>query len=694
VKNANSSFSNGDEKVTFAATDLIPHPISFAYHAGLLGVILGLLALPLIYFGLVAAIAFGVWFHLTHNLALFEAAGLWGLVAYIIPCIVGSALIWFMLRPFFIKRTENALPPREIKAVDEPIVFEFVERICDSVRAPRPKHVYVDLAANASASVNGVRGLLRRELNLTIGLPLVAALNVTQFGGVLAHEFGHFAQGAGMRLSFLIRTLNDWIARIAFQPDTIEQLIARKGGRGGFYGAAIAVALGVSLWITRRLLHAVLLLSHAISCYSMRQMEHDADLYETKIAGTDAFAVVTEKLRWLNEGSSRAMMLVERAASEGKCPVNLVQLINARGDAAKNYAAWQYDESAQQVTSWFDTHPSPTKRIAYVNRFSTIPVLVDERPANSLFVSFDLLARETSVEFYRGAGLPIENFVLEELDAFCEGEVLSPRQIVAVNRFFANRANLERPFSIGADELANADGADARELLRDWNFAREQTEPAFLAFARTRMRRLRLLRAQTLINARIRFSPRQFGLHRRSLVEIEQELQAAAEACAEAHRELAPFDVACHRRIAHALKSPNQTIAYSNCLDVLPFFEKIAPLYVRTYETFVCLDVLLASNRSYRPKTKAHRQMLKCSDLLKEDLELLAANLNVQDPVRSGMTIMERIASRLPSTTLPFGQQIFLEARECLSCLSSIYFQRLARICVVAAETECLTLAE
>jgi len=208
------------------------------------------------------------------------------------------------------------------------------------------------------------------------------------------------------------------------------------------------------------------------------------------------------------------------------------------------------------------------------------------------------------------------------------------------------------------------------------------------------MSRLRLLRAQTLIHGRIRFGPRQFGLRKRSLVEIEQELQAADKACAEAHGELASFDVACRRRIVPVLKSSNQMIAYSTCLDVFPLFEKIAPLYVRTYETLVCLGDLLGSNRSYRSETKAHRQMLNCSDLLKEDLKLLAANLDVQDPVRSGMTITERIASRLPSTELPFGQQVFLEARECLTCLSSIYFQCLARICVVAAETECLTLAE
>jgi hypothetical protein len=675
----------------FSATAIIPHPISFAYRAGLFGVALGLLALPLIYFGLVAAIAFGVWFHVTHDSAVLKAAGLPGLVAYIIPCIVGPALIWFMLRPFFTKQVKVA-PLPEIKAANEPIIFEFVGRICDLVRAPRPKHVYVDLAANAGASINGVHGLLRRELNLTIGLPLVAALNVRQFGGVLAHEFGHFAQGAGMRLSFLIRIFNDWIARIAFQPDAIEQEIAGRVGRGGLYGASIALALRVSFWITRRLLHAVLLLSHAISCYAMRQMEHDADLYEAKIAGADAFATVIQKFRWLNDGSSRAMTLLQRGASEGKCPANLVELINARADAAQDYDVWGYDESAEQLTGYFDTHPSPAKRIAYVKRFRTTPVLVDERPANSLFVSFDLLARENTVEFYREAGLPIEDFILEELDAFCEGEVLSRPQIAALKRFFADRAFVEHPFSISADELANADGADLCELLRDWNVAREQTDPAFLTFARTRMRRLQLLRAHTLINARIRFNPRRFGLPSRSPAEIEQKLQAAGKACADAYQELAPFDVACHRRMAHALKSTNRTIAYY--LDVLSLVQKIAPLYTKTYETLVCLGDLIASNRSHRPKTKAHRQMLNFSDSLKADLNLLTANLDVQDPVRSGMTIAGRIASRLPSTQLPFEQQVFLEAREYLTCLASIYFQCLARICVVAAENEAVSVVD
>ena len=128
-----------------------------------------------------------------------------------------------------------------------------------------------------------------------------------------------------MRLSFLIREFNEWIAQIAFQPDIIEQKVADSVGRGGLYGVVIALALRIALWLTRCLLHAVLLLSHAIGCYSLRQMEHDADLYGAKVAGTNAFATVSKKLRWVDDGCSRAMQLVERAASGRRCPANLVQ---------------------------------------------------------------------------------------------------------------------------------------------------------------------------------------------------------------------------------------------------------------------------------------------------------------------------------------------------------------------------------
>ena len=62
-------------------------------------------------------------------------------------------------------------------------------------------------------------GVFKKDLVLTIGLPLVAGLSIREFGGVLAHEFGHFAQGGGMRLTALVRFVNGWFARVVYERD-------------------------------------------------------------------------------------------------------------------------------------------------------------------------------------------------------------------------------------------------------------------------------------------------------------------------------------------------------------------------------------------------------------------------------------------------------------------------------------------
>ena len=144
-----------DKEVRFARSEMSSHPISLAYRAGLRGVLLDQLRRLEAFLTGCWPIVYGMYFHFVHDLAFLEDGGFWGFVVYLAPAIVGClALIWFMLRPFFIKRAKVALP-HEIKPADEPAILEFVERICDLLRAPRPKHIYVDLQPNAGASVNG-----------------------------------------------------------------------------------------------------------------------------------------------------------------------------------------------------------------------------------------------------------------------------------------------------------------------------------------------------------------------------------------------------------------------------------------------------------------------------------------------------------------------------------------------------------
>ncbi len=65
---------------------------------------------------------------------------------------------------------------------------------------------------------------------MTVNLPLrgrklcLAAGSWAQLtpAGVLAHEFGHFGQGAGMSLSGRIRQMNFWCARLVYERNSFD----------------------------------------------------------------------------------------------------------------------------------------------------------------------------------------------------------------------------------------------------------------------------------------------------------------------------------------------------------------------------------------------------------------------------------------------------------------------------------------
>ena len=86
----------------------------------------------------------------------------------------------------------------------------------------------MDCAVNASAGfMHGPFSVFRRDLVLTIGLPLVAGLSAREFAGVLAHEFGHFAQGGGLRLTGIVRGVNAWFGRVVYERDEWDVKLER-----------------------------------------------------------------------------------------------------------------------------------------------------------------------------------------------------------------------------------------------------------------------------------------------------------------------------------------------------------------------------------------------------------------------------------------------------------------------------------
>src|SRR4051812_37068095 len=278
--------------------DIEPSELSLLYKAGVGCAAFAMILLPGIYLGVIGVAAYGVFWHLTQNAYfLHGGAGFARLVAYFGPAFIGVTLVVFMVKPFFAKASTDR-EPITLDPVKERVLFAFIQKICELVKAPMPCRVDVDCQVNASASLR--RGLLSNDLVLTIGLPLAAGLDMRQFAGVLAHEFGHFAQGAGMRLTYVIRNINLWFARVVYERDQWDITLERTAkGIDLRIGIVLHAARGC-VWLTRRILWALMHAGNTISCFMLRQMEYDADSYEAKLAGSDAFESTAARLQILN----------------------------------------------------------------------------------------------------------------------------------------------------------------------------------------------------------------------------------------------------------------------------------------------------------------------------------------------------------------------------------------------------------
>jgi Zn-dependent protease with chaperone function len=151
----------------------------------------------------------------------------------------------------------------------------------------------------------------------------VTGLSVRELSGVLAHEFGHFAQGGGMRMTMLIRVVNAWLYRVVHERDTWDSKLEEWSKQGNWQVVLPMALARLSIWVSRQALAGVTLVGHGVSCYMLRQMEFDADSYEIKIAGTKAFTRTMVRLRELSAGSHVAYTRLRDSFENRAIPADL-----------------------------------------------------------------------------------------------------------------------------------------------------------------------------------------------------------------------------------------------------------------------------------------------------------------------------------------------------------------------------------
>ncbi len=433
--------SSPDYSILSAFQPVVARPrSSILYQFSLLLVTLTMLILPLIYFALVGAAVYGVYYHATHNWGVIMGFGgirsgrimFFKFLCYIVPLFVGAVVVFFMFKPIFAGRPRRA-QPLALNPADNPLLYAFIEKICEVVGAPSPKRIDLDCDLNASASFrNGFWSMAGSDMVLTIGLPLVANLSAAEFAGVVAHEFGHFTQSVGMRLSYLIRTINHWFIRVVYQRDAWDEALEEWAAESEDGWVTIIVMLAqIGVWFARMILRILMYTGLLIGGFMIRQMEYDADACQIKLVGSETFERTHRKLATL---SAATELMYKQIHVQWKktlqLPDNLSELLRQSHEKLPAQALQKIeDRYGLERTGLFDSHPSPADRIRRGRQAQDPGAFHDDRPASELFTSFDHPARfVTMLHYSDDLGIPVTKEMLLRVETKGAAPATASRQ--------------------------------------------------------------------------------------------------------------------------------------------------------------------------------------------------------------------------------------------------------------------------
>lgn len=380
--------------------------------------------IPLLYLAMVTLFGYGLVWYLwhVHDFTSFHVRGFWPMfVLYALPGASGALLLLFLLRPMLpmgaTRERSLLLDPGE-----EPRLLQAIHRLAEAIGIRPPVALRLSNEVNASVHFEGGwAGFFNGRKVLTIGLPLVAGLSSQQFLGVLAHEFGHFAQRLGMRCSFLINHVNAWLYQRAHRPDPwVERLEQWAHENDEFVVRTIMIVTRAGIGGSRLLLAGLFQLSFRLSQSLSRQMEFDADRYEAVLAGSTAFGDTALRLRALARAFGEVDKRNASTWREHKLLRDMPQAVAAQVDG--------YDTSAWATlrrglgygtTRYWDSHPADLERIRHAQSLQAPGMFSDARPAAVLFDRFVEHCRDATRAYYRLLGVDFRNAEL------CDTEIVT-----------------------------------------------------------------------------------------------------------------------------------------------------------------------------------------------------------------------------------------------------------------------------
>ncbi|MBA3593506.1 MAG: M48 family metalloprotease [Polaromonas sp.] len=277
-----------------------------------------------------------------------------------------GGLLWTTLQALWCRL--DAPEGVQVLPADAPALFEALERIRKKIKGPPIHKVLLDAEFNASISQHPRFGLFGGAVNyLTIGLPLLLAVDRPRFLAVLAHEYGHLRGDHGRFAAWIYRTRLSW-AKL-------------NHGLRNDEGPVAAATQAFLRWYFPRFSAKTFALA--------RQDEYEADRIAGKLLGRDvAAAALTEiaiKGEWVHKEFWPGHWSSAAASGLPVGPYTAMRKLLVL-PLPEDFARETLRQTMRQISDVEDTHPVLRDRLEALEGSKGLPAW-SERPA------LDLLGR-------------------------------------------------------------------------------------------------------------------------------------------------------------------------------------------------------------------------------------------------------------------------------------------------------------
>jgi hypothetical protein len=283
-----------------------------------------------------------------------------------------------------------------------------------------------------------------------------------------------------MRLTYLIRTINAWLARVVYAGDESDPIIDESLIGFHFLVTVVHWLSRAGVWLSRVVLWMLLLVADAISHWMLRHMEYDADRYAFRVAGSETFATTALRQRVLGAAAELAVASLRESYEERRLCDDFPLLVAAKATRLPPELLTKLAEpGAEKRAGLFDTHPPDAVRIARAERESMPGLVRLELPAIAAFPGLAPLARRATEAFYRAEhGIDLDRVRLVPTAEIVARDAATQEDEAIRERLFGALFSAGRPLLLDAVLPAPPPLAEARKILEGSRAALQRLDAA------------------------------------------------------------------------------------------------------------------------------------------------------------------------------------------------------------------------